>query len=371
MDQMKGYGTVERVIMFGAAEKMVPMSGSMELLPLCNMNCDMCYVRLTRAQMESQGRLRSGAEWLKLGREMADAGTLFLLLTGGEPLMHPDFQEIFLGLKKMGMILTVNTNGTLIDEAWAGFFTKNKPRRINITLYGGSNETYEKLCHFPGGFDRVINAVKLLRQGGVDVHLGCSATPANAANIPGLYDIAAELGVPMETDCYMLPAVRERSVPFCEQNRLLPEAAAAVRIMTRRLEMGEERFRQYRQQMLAKIDGFIPGEEMPCKGTCLAGKCSFSVNWQGQLRPCVITTEPAANVFDRGFAECWQQISKEFGTISFCAKCSNCALRPLCSPCAVASKIETGDYMGKPEYLCRYAAETARLLRQMGEDSHE
>ena len=103
--------------------------------------------------MEAQGRMRTGQEWLTLGKEMADAGTLFLLLTGGEPLLHPDFKEIYLGLKKLGMIITINTNGTLIDKEWAAFFGENKPRRINITLYGADAATYGKLCHYPAGFD--------------------------------------------------------------------------------------------------------------------------------------------------------------------------------------------------------------------------
>ena len=364
MEDLQDYGTMERAMMVRAAQRGEPINGSMELLPLCNMNCDMCYVRLTRAEMEARGRMRSGAEWLALGTEMARMGTLFLLLTGGEPLLHPDFREIYLGLKKLGMILTVNTNATLIDEEWADFFGKNKPRRINITLYGADNRAYETLCHHPGGFDRVVNAVKLLRDRGVDVRLGISVTPHNRADLDRVYRIAAELDVPLNVDRYMMPAIREREKPFCEQNRLLPEEAAAVRLQERHAELDAETFSQYRAMVLDTVDSYTPGEEKPCAGTCLAGKCSFAINWQGLLRPCVITTEPAAPVFELGFAAAWRQVSGEFSALRYCSACSVCALRPLCPVCPVACKIETGDYMGRPEYLCRYAAETLRLLRE-------
>lgn len=53
----------------------------------------------------------------------------------------------------MGMILTINTNGTMINEELARFLGENKPRRVNITLYGASEKAYEELCHFPEGFD--------------------------------------------------------------------------------------------------------------------------------------------------------------------------------------------------------------------------
>ena len=371
MDTLEAASTAEHAMIERAKRTGTPLSGSIELLPLCNMNCDMCYVRLSKQEMDAQGRMRSGAEWLRLGAEMAKAGTLFLLLTGGEPLLHPDFKEIYLGLKRLGMILTINTNATLIDESWADFFGKYKPRRINITLYGADAGAYENLCHYRPGFDRVINAVKLLKDRGVDVKLSSSLTPANREDITDMLRIGEELGVPMRMDSYMMPACRERNKPFSQQNRLMPEEAAAARLEALRGEMGEELFSQYRAQSLEQIDAFVPGEKAPCAVSCQAGRSSFTVNWQGMLRPCVVMSEPQVSVFDLGFAEAWRTIRERFGEVTYCAECSVCSLRHLCRVCAAATLLETGDYMGKPEYLCRYAAETARLLRQMGEDSHE
>ena len=90
------------------------------------MNCDMCYIRLSPSEMEAQGRLRSLEEWSQAAEEIKNAGTLFLLLTGGEPLLYPEFKQLYLKLKDMGFVITINTNGTLIDEAWADFFSDHK-----------------------------------------------------------------------------------------------------------------------------------------------------------------------------------------------------------------------------------------------------
>ena len=141
--------TYERFLIGKGTQKHVPINASLELLPLCNMNCDMCYIRLNKSEMEKQGRLLTGDEWLNIGKQMQKAGTLFVVITGGEPLLYPEFKKVYLGLKKLGMIITINTNGTLIDEKWADFFQKNLPRRINITLYGGNEKTYQDLCHYP------------------------------------------------------------------------------------------------------------------------------------------------------------------------------------------------------------------------------
>lgn len=364
MDLLDGASTVERMILSRAEQKLVPANGSMELLPLCNMNCDMCYVRLSREEMEQRGRLRTADEWLEIGRQMKEAGVLFLLLTGGEPLLFPDFRRLYLELRKMGMILTINTNGTLIDEELAEFFGKNKPRRINITLYGADESTYSNLCHYPGGFEKTIRGIRLLRENGVDVKVGGSLTKANAGDLDRLLDIGEELGVPVRIDTYMMPAVRERSLPYDMQARLDPEEAAKARVHALKREMGPEVFRQYAGQSLERAEHPAPAEEKPGHISCMAGRCSFTINWQGEMRPCVILSEPAVSVFDQGgFEAAWKHITEETAEIVLNAKCSVCRVRHLCRTCAAGALLETGDYEGIPDYMCRYAEETLRLLK--------
>mgnify|MGYP000338046879 CR=1 FL=1 len=121
MNYMDDASTFERSLLQKARQKHIPVTGALELLPLCNMNCDMCYVRLSRSEMERQGRLRTVEEWVRLAEQMQKAGTVFLLLTGGEPLLFPDFKTLYRRLRNLGMILTINTNGTLLDEAWLIF----------------------------------------------------------------------------------------------------------------------------------------------------------------------------------------------------------------------------------------------------------
>lgn len=214
MDFFEDMSTPEKLICTRATELKVPVNGVLELTPLCNMNCDMCYVRLSPEELNKQGRLRTVEEWLALAEEMQEVGVMFILLTGGEPLLYPGFKKLYLKLKKMGMILTINTNGTLLDEEWADFFAENIPRRINITLYGPDRETYDKLCHYPDGFDRAIHAIKLLKDRGVSVKINGSLTSANRKDREALVHLADELDTYMKIDTYMYPASRERKMPF-------------------------------------------------------------------------------------------------------------------------------------------------------------
>ena len=364
MEPLEGATTVERMLLNQAKRTRTPANGSIELLPLCNMNCDMCYVRLSREEMEAKGRLRTADEWLEIGRQMKDAGVLFLLLTGGEPFLYPDFRRLYLELRKMGMIITINTNGTLIDEDLAEFFGKYKPRRVNITLYGTDEETYDKLCHYPGGYEKTLRGIRLLREQGVDVKVGGSLARANQDDLDKLLNIGEELNIPVRVDTYMMPATRERDLPYNMQSRLNPEEAARARIHALKREMGPELFPQYVRQSVERADHPEPVEAKPGHMSCMAGQCFFTINWQGEMRPCVILTEPAISVFEVGFKAAWKYIVEETHKILLNEKCSTCHMRHLCRTCAASALLETGSYDGVPDYMCRYAGESLRILRE-------
>ena len=208
MELMEDGTTIEQQMFAMATEKKVPLYGVLELLPLCNLNCDMCYVRMSREEMEEVGRLRTMEEWTKTAEDMMKAGTLFVLLTGGEPLLYPHFRELYQKLRELGMIITINTNGTLIDEAWADFFADNKPRRINITLYGADDQAYGKLCHYPAGFQKTVNAIRMLRDREIDVKINGSITSKNEEDIKKILDIAKQYDAAVNLDTYMYQASR-------------------------------------------------------------------------------------------------------------------------------------------------------------------
>lgn len=360
MELLENTTSLEKVLMLQAHQARVPINGSIELLPLCNMNCDMCYVRLSREEMEKQGRLRTTAEWIEIAKQMQKAGVLFLLLTGGEPFLYPEFCELYIKLQEMGFILTINTNGTLIDEKLAKFLGEHPPRRVNITLYGASEEVYTNLCHYPGGFEKTINAVKLLQKYNVDMRLGVSVAKSNQEEVDKIIDLGDALGVPVYVDTYMLPATRERDVPYNLQARMEPQKAAQIKIHALKRKMGDEGFAQYVVQTMDKINN---PQSSTSEMSCLAGKCSFTINWQGEIRPCVISSNPAISVFDVGFEAAWEYIVAETGKILLGKTCAGCRMRPLCHTCAAAALLEAGSYDAVPNYLCQYAEEMLTLLK--------
>ena len=361
MDIFSGATAMEKALFDSAAKTRTPIYAVMELLPLCNMNCDMCYVRLSRQEMERQGRMRTMEEWLDMARQMRDSGTLFLLLTGGEPLLYPDFRTLYRQLLDLGMLLTINTNGTLIDEDWARFFGEFKPRRINITLYGPDRQAYENLCHYADGFDRTVNAIRMLRAQGVEVRVSLTVTQENAPHLPRLIDMVRELDAAILVDTYVVPVTRERSLPFNQQSRMLPEHAATARLFAFSRTMPPQEYMRMVIASLLSVEHFQPLEE-PAHPSCNASVCACMINWQGELRPCVALSQPSIPAFDLGFAAAWKQLQEQFSQIILSSRCAKCRLRPLCQTCAASAISETGSFDGTPEYMCRYSAQTLRIL---------
>jgi len=202
----------------------------------------------------------------------------------------------------------------------------------------------------------------------VDVRLGASMTKMNSADLSAFFKIARELGVPLNVDTYMLPAVREREKAFCGETRLSPKEAAALRVMAMREEEGPENFEIVRSRILAEVDRAranpVPAKPRPMG--CLAGKCSFTINWQGNIRPCVILSTPSVSVFEHGFEKAWRSMSESIGRVLLNGTCTACPLRSLCHTCAASAELEAGAADQIPEYMCQYTHETERLLREEG-----
>ncbi len=358
MDLLNGETTIERMLIKQSINKHRPVSATLELTPLCNMNCDMCYVHLNNTEMKRHGKMLETDEWLKIIEQIKSAGVLFIMITGGEPLLYPGFKEIYLKLKELGMIVTVNTNGTLIDEKWADFFDKNKPRRINITLYGSSEDTYLNLCHFQG-FDKTVKGIKLLKEKDIKIKINGSIVKANYHQIDEIYEIADELEIPVHMDTYMLPGLKDYLKDYEKQSRLNPKDASKAQIKVLKKELGNNVFKKYVKETLKTIE---TANEYPCYINCQAANSSFMIDWKGQMKPCVSLFEPAVDIRKAGFENGWKKLRELSQRLVINEECGKCRLITICNTCVASARWETGSYEKIGEYNCIYSKELLKLL---------
>lgn len=351
-----------------------PLSGTFELTPCCNMACRMCYVRMSKSQQEKIAPLRTAQEWLKLGQEAKDGGMLYLLLTGGEPFLRPDFREIFQGLHRMGMLLSINTNGTLIDEQTVEWLKQTPPTRVNITLYGASNETYARLCGNPQGYTQATRGIHLLKEAGISVRINCSLTPHNADDLEQIYAFANREGLLVQATSYMFPPLRrDQSMVGCN-DRFTPEETAYYSAKINMLQHGEDWFvDRVSNGALPPLPSEI--DDCPDNGAegegirCRAGKCSFWVTWKGDFMACgMLPTSESVNVFELGFDEAWNQTRQCVVAIRLPAACASCAARDSCKSCAAMVYTETGNYHTVPRYRCEMAKAYPKACKDLANE---
>ena len=331
-----------------------PISGTFELSPLCNMDCKMCYIKMSKEKQESIARLRTNEEWLNLAKQARDEGMLFLLLTGGEPFLVKNFKELYIELHKMGFCISINSNGTMIDEEVIEWLKKYPPMRINMTLYGASDETYERLCNNPKGFTQVTKALSLLKENNIQVKLNCSVTPYNKDDLKEMMDFAEEHDLVIQATSYMFPPLRKDESKIGQNDRFTAEDAALYGAYISAYSNGIDNFKAYVDSgQLAIYDaddecGIVEGDHMRCR----AGITSFWMTWEGKMLPCGMIPDNGLDPWEVGFNTAWENAKNIVKNIKLPVKCAACGKKNECKACAAMVYTETGCYDKVPQYRC-------------------
>jgi MoaA/NifB/PqqE/SkfB family radical SAM enzyme len=189
-----------------------PLACQWEITCRCNLRCIMCYTQCFNRPERTRAELPTAAV-LRILDELAEVGCIELALTGGEPLVRPDFFQIYEHAKACGFLVTVLTNGTLIAEEIADRLAALPPRRVEISLHGVSAATFERVTRDRGSFARCMRAIELLRERQVPLLLKTTAMTVNRAEVLAVKRYAEGLGVGYKLGEELRPALDGRDAP--------------------------------------------------------------------------------------------------------------------------------------------------------------
>jgi MoaA/NifB/PqqE/SkfB family radical SAM enzyme len=159
--------------------KRIPLSFEIEVTARCNNNCRHCYINLPVSDLTARNSELSVAEIADITDQAVRLGVMWCLITGGEPLLRPDFMDLYLMFKRKGLLVSVFTNATLVTAAHIALFKKYPPRDIEVTVYGVARETYELISRTPGSFDKFMHGLHLLIEADLPVRLKTMAIQSN------------------------------------------------------------------------------------------------------------------------------------------------------------------------------------------------
>lgn len=345
-----GYGAWSQGFHNRARNAHLPINVTIEVTHRCPLECAHCYNNLPVGDRGARARELSLDEHRRILDELADAGGLWLLFTGGEIFARADFLDIYKHAKSRGFLITLFTNATQITSAIADTLAEWPPFSVEVTLYGRTRETYERLTGVPGSFDRCMRGIRLLKERGLPVKLKTVAVTINRHEIADMQRFAAEeLGIGFKFDGMINARID------CSHSPLEVRLTASELVQ---LDMEDpvreaEWARMVRDRPVVKRAADQPDTVYHCGG----GLSAFSIDPEGKMNICVLSQKDSYDLRKGSVADGWNGFlaKTRMRPATRRTKCTDCEIRSICSTCAATSELEHGDAEKPVEYFCEVA----------------
>jgi radical SAM protein with 4Fe4S-binding SPASM domain len=328
----------------------IPVGGSIEVTHRCNNKCVHCYNNLPLNDQEAKRKELTCEEHRRILDEISGLGCLWLLFTGGEIFARKDFLDIYTYAKQKGFLVTLFTNGTLITSEIADYLMQWRPFNIEITLYGRTQKTYERVTGVPGSFERCMRGIRLLVERKLPLKL---KTMAIASNKHELWDmkrfVEDELGLEFKFDALLNPRCDCSQRPL--DVRLSPEEVVKLDLQD------PGRADVWRNLLKRKRNFSGMGKNDRAIWKCGSGLNTFAIDPSGMLRMCMLFQNDGYDLRKGDFREGWEQFLYKLRQkkVSKETKCISCAIRDMCGKCPANAELECRDEEAPVDFLCQVA----------------
>jgi radical SAM protein with 4Fe4S-binding SPASM domain len=322
-----------------------PLSGMFELTDRCNLGCVHCYIRQPVTSHEARSKELSLSQVKHTLDQAVEAGCLFLTFTGGEVLLRSDFSEIYQYSRRLGILSSFFTNGTLLTPHLADMLVDVRPRQIEITLYGATQETYERVTQVPGSFRRCRQGIDLLLERGLPVYLKSSIITLNQHELSEMRSLADQLGVEFRYDTLMWPKLNGNQEPLGYQ--------LAAREMIA-LDAEDEKRQNEWLRIAEQFSGRLVRSEYLY--SCGAGLQNFHIDSAGRMSICTMSRRSSYDLREMSFQVAWEQLGhlrKVKSQID--TTCRTCMIGGLCAQCPGWSQAVHNDDETPVDFICELA----------------
>ena len=346
----RNYADFSLAVHQGTQGQRVPLTGTIEVTRRCPLACAHCYNNLPMADRAARRGELTYEEHCRLLDEMTQAGCLWLLYTGGEIFVRKDFLDIYTHAKQNGLLVTLFTNGTLITPQIADYLAEWRPFSMEITLYGRTKETYERLTGIPGSYERCLRGIRLLMERGLPLKLKTVAVTLNKHELWAMQEFAEEeLGLEFKFDAMINPRIDRSQSPL------------AVRLSAQEVVeldfQDPDRIREWRR-FSSQFNGPVhtpdhQDEVYHCGG----GINGFSIDPRGGMSICVLSQCDIYDWRQGNFQEGWEYFLGQVRakTMTRPTKCTTCEIKAMCGMCPANGELENGDPEEPVDFLCQVA----------------
>ncbi|MFH1067227.1 MAG: radical SAM protein [bacterium] len=337
----------------------------MELTERCSNNCIHCYINKPANDAAARKREMTTEQVKDALQQAADLGCLQVRFTGGEPLLRPDFEEIYIFARQLGIKVWLFTSGRPITPRLADLFARIPPLKvIEITVYGMKQESYEAVTRAPGSFAQFWRGMDLLKERNVPFVVKSALLPQNKHEIAQFEAWAKTIPWMKESPRYaMFLDLRNRN-DDAEKNALIKSLRLSPQEGLAMITRNAAEYRRNMEEFASKFMG-PSGDRL---FHCGAGR-SICIDAYGRVQPCMSIRAPEWTVAltqDVKLADALDQFTKlrdlRAKNPEYLRRCAQCFLKGLCEQCPAKSLTEHGNLDTPVEYLCEIAHAQARYL---------
>ncbi len=348
---MNGRGAAD-LLAGRAARSGAPVTVTFQVTDRCNYDCVHCY------ETHGDAEELSFAEIDRILGEIADEGTLFLTLTGGEFFMRRDAEEILRAARRRKFAVKLLTTGWFVTDERADLIAELGAIQVDLSFYAGDPTIHDHVTQIVGSWRRTIEAARRLRARGVIVVL---KAPMMAANIDGVDEIAAAAA---DLDCSISldPKITAREDGDLGPTRLRA-SDEALRRFYQNEQVGVWQTVEANHAARQNAGGL---DETPCR----AGHDVCGINPQGMVTACHAIPRWAGDLKTQSFRDIWRRSPEMLRmrglTWALIDECNRCDVRVHCSRCHATALLDDGKLDGPSREACRHAVILRDLLRERG-----
>ena len=341
------YKDFSRRVWDTSVQNHLPLKVQFEITYRCNIHCVHCYTDPFNTPFHLRKELTPDSMF-RIFDELAEEGVLWMLLTGGEAIVHPQFKQIYREAKARGFIVSLYSNGTVFTDDMADFLAQDPPFQIEVSCHGATPETFDKVAQVPHSFQRFQEGIQRILDRKLPLKIKTKAMTLNQEELPKIKALVEEWGLKFNLYTKIQPRLNGdlSSTQYRLPAKEIIELEYADVLKTSDSELEED---SCNTQFLPPADDRL--------FRCGCGGNTVTISPYGLLRPCTFTTWPQYDLQTTPFQEAFNRLVQTIREARYTGNspCRTCGVYSVCDKNPAAAVYETGSMEAPVPYFCDLA----------------
>lgn len=366
--QEQGYKDFNERIWSASMAGPYPTRAQFEITYRCNIHCVHCYTDPFNSPVCLRREL-SLEQIVEILDQLKEAGVLWLTLTGGEAVTHPQFKRIYRAAKARGFIVNLFSNATVITNEIADFLATDPPFKLEVSCHGATEETFDRITQIPGSFKRFREGIRRILDHGLPLRIKTKAMTLNRNELGEIKKFVENLGAAFNLYTTIYP--RLNGDLSSTKYRLTPEETLHLQFRDGTIDEEEKDLCEI--EPLAESRKGLQGPSDDRLFRCGCGTNSITINPYGILRACTFTTWPQYDLKTTALREAFDQLVREIRLARYEGKtpCKACPAYLFCEKNPAMALYEAGSMQAPVEYFCEVAfGKAEKFERQSASYAH-